>query len=63
MKKTVSHLQQDSDMQKATDALIRAGKRARKLAKQTGTEFVVIRDGKLIREIPQPPKTNEHQSQ
>ena len=44
----------DPDMQKATAALIRASKRARELAQQTGTEFVVVRDGKLIREIPQP---------
>ncbi len=43
----------DPDMQKATAALIRASKRARKLAEQTGTEFVVMRDGKLVREIPQ----------
>ncbi len=43
----------DPDMQKATAALIRAAKRARELAQQTGTEFVVVRDGKLIREIPQ----------
>lgn len=44
----------DPDMQKATAALIRASKRARELAQQTGTEFVVVRDGKLIREIPRP---------
>jgi hypothetical protein len=44
----------DPDMQKATAALIRASKRARLLAQQTGTEFVVVRDGHLVREIPQP---------
>lgn len=44
----------DPDMQKATAALIRASKRARELARQTGTEFVVIRNGKLVREIPEP---------
>jgi sensor histidine kinase regulating citrate/malate metabolism len=44
----------DPDMQKATAALIRAAKRARELAQQTGTEFVVIRDGQLVREIPPP---------
>ncbi len=42
----------DPDMENATAALIRAGKRARLLAAQTGTEYVVMRDGKLIREIP-----------
>ncbi len=44
----------DPDMQKATAALIRASRRARELARQTGTEFVVIRNGKLVREIPEP---------
>lgn len=42
----------DPDMEGATIALIRAAKRARQLAAQTGTEIVVIRDGKLVREIP-----------
>ena len=44
----------DADMQKATAALIRAAKRARQIAEQTGTAIVVIRDGELVREIPQP---------
>lgn len=44
----------DPDMQTATAALIRASQRARKLAEQTKTEYVFMRDGKLIREIPQP---------
>lgn len=42
----------DADMDKAGAALTRASKRARLLAARTGTEFVVIRDGKLVREIP-----------
>jgi sensor histidine kinase regulating citrate/malate metabolism len=42
----------DPDMQKATAALNRAAKRARQIAEQTGTAVVVIRDGKLIREMP-----------
>jgi len=42
----------DEDMQNSMAALIRASKRARKLAQQTRTEFVVVRDGKLVREIP-----------
>jgi len=42
----------DQDMDKATAALLRAAKRARKLAQQTGTAIIVMRDGKLVREIP-----------
>jgi len=38
--------------EKVTAALLRAAKRARRLAQQTGTEIVVMRDGKLVREIP-----------
>lgn len=41
----------DPDMQKATTALIRAAKRARQIAQQTGTAIVVVRDGELVREI------------
>ncbi len=44
----------DSDMQKATAALIRAAKRAKELARMTGTEYVVVRDGQLVREVPPP---------
>ena len=36
----------------ATAALERASKRARELARQTGTKVVVIRDGKLVKEAP-----------
>jgi|GEM_PF-2812526 hypothetical protein len=42
----------DPDMENATAALIRAAKRAKQLAAQPGTEYVVIRNGKLVREIP-----------
>ncbi len=49
----ISHLP-DKDMQNAPKALARAAKRAKELARQTGTEFVVMRNGKLVREIPQP---------
>lgn len=42
----------DPDMQGATAALIRAARSARKLAAQTGTAIVVVRDGKLIHEYP-----------
>lgn len=51
MKSPVSPLP-DEDMHNATAALLRAAIRARKLAEQTGTEIVVMRDGKLVREIP-----------
>ena len=43
------------------EALARASKRARKLAEQTGTEFVVIRDGQLVREVPKAAGTTEPQ--
>jgi hypothetical protein len=39
-------------MENATAALIRAAKAARKLARQTGTPIVVLRDGMLVTEIP-----------
>ncbi len=42
----------DPDMENSMIALLRASKRARLLAAQTGTEFVVMRDGVLVREIP-----------
>ncbi|MEI7843743.1 MAG: hypothetical protein WCI39_12025 [Gallionellaceae bacterium] len=40
MKAPVSHLK-DSDMQKVPQALMRASEKARQLAEQTGTPFVV----------------------
>ncbi|HEY9755228.1 MAG TPA: hypothetical protein V6C97_08705 [Oculatellaceae cyanobacterium] len=42
----------DSDMQQATVALMRAAKRARQIAQQTDTAIVVVRDGRLVREKP-----------
>jgi len=42
----------DLDMENAGAALTRAAKRARRAAAQNGTEFVVVRDGKIVREIP-----------
>ena len=47
----VSHLP-DEDMQNAPKAMVRAAKRARKLAAQTGTALVFMRDGKLVHEYP-----------
>ena len=40
MKAPVSH-SKDPDLQKAPQALMRASEKARKLAEQTGTHFVV----------------------
>jgi hypothetical protein len=40
----------DADMQTAPAALLRAGRRAREIARQTGTAVVVMRDGKLVEE-------------
>jgi hypothetical protein len=40
----------DADMQAAPKALLRAARRAREIARQTGTAVVVRRDGKLIEE-------------
>jgi len=40
MKAPVSHLK-DPDLQKVPQALMRASEKARQLAKQTGTRFVV----------------------
>jgi hypothetical protein len=40
----------DADMQAVPKALLRAAKRAREIARQTGTAVVVRRDGKLIEE-------------
>jgi hypothetical protein len=48
----------DADMQGALPALLRAARKAREIAWQTGTGIVVMRDGKLIEEkvteFPQP---------
>ena len=49
--------------QGATAALIRAAKRARELARQTGTEFVVMRDGQLVREVPKDEAESEWRAQ
>jgi len=48
-KQPVSRLQ-DDDMQAVQPALLRAARRAREIARQTGTAVVVVRDGKLVEE-------------
>ena len=40
----------DADMQAAPKALQRAARRAREVARKTGTPIVVCRDGKLVEE-------------
>ena len=42
----------DADMQEAPRALLRAARRAREIARQTGTGVVVLRDGKIVEESP-----------
>jgi len=42
----------DEEIRNVTTALQRAGWRARIIAAQTQTKFVVVRNGKLTREIP-----------
>jgi LDH2 family malate/lactate/ureidoglycolate dehydrogenase len=46
---SVSHLP-DADMQAAPAALLRASRRAREIARQTGTAVVVMRDGEVVEE-------------
>ncbi len=46
-------------MQGATAALIRSAKKPRELAARSRTEFVVIRDGVLVREIPELDQVSE----
>ena len=38
---------QDPDLQRVSDALVRAGRRARDLARQTGADIAVQIDGEL----------------
>ena len=40
----------DADMQAAPAALLRAARRAREIARQTGTGIIVMRDGKIVEE-------------
>ena len=38
---------QDPDLQRVSDALLRAGERAREIARQTGTGIAVVINGEL----------------
>jgi hypothetical protein len=40
----------DADMQAAPRALLRAARRAREIALQTGTGIVIVRDGVIVEE-------------
>ena len=44
----------DADMQGVLPALMRAARRAREIARQTGTAIVIMRDGVLVEEYPEP---------
>ena len=49
----------DADMQAVPKALLRARRRARDIARQTGTAIVIVRDGKLIEEKPDERQADE----
>ena len=49
----------DPDMQATPAALMRAAKRAHKIAHQTGTKVVVMRDGKVVKIEPDPEMYND----
>lgn len=42
----------DADLRKATAALVRAGQRARQLARQTQTAVITWKNGKVVRSFP-----------
>ena len=42
----------EKDVQDITAALLRASQRARIIAEQTKTAFVIVRNGKLVKEYP-----------
>jgi hypothetical protein len=47
------------DMQAAPQALLRAARRAREIARKTGTPLVIVRDGVLIEIDPDDPRLDE----
>lgn len=52
MSKSLESQLPDPDMQEAPKALLRAARRAREIAKRTGTGVVVIRDGEVVEVSP-----------
>ena len=49
----------DPYLRGSLDALRRAGQRARELARQTGTDLIVMRDGRIVRVSPRDPKDRQ----
>ncbi len=47
-------IEDDPDMQGVMPALLRAAKQAHKIAHQTGTKIVIMRDGKVVHVPPDP---------
>lgn len=52
MKSLHSDSAHDPELRKATEALVRAGARARALALQTHTAVITWKDGKVVRTFP-----------
>ncbi len=52
MKSSPSDSAHDLDLRKVTEALVRAGMRARELALQTHTAVITWKDGKVVRTFP-----------
>ena len=52
MSKSLESRLPDADMQEAPRALLRAARRAREIAKRTGTGVIVLRDGVVVEESP-----------
>jgi hypothetical protein len=52
MSKSLESRLPDADMQEAPKALLRAARRAREIAKRTGTGVIVLRDGVVVEESP-----------
>ena len=49
----------DPFLRGSMDALRRAGQRARELARQTGTDLIVMRDGRIVRVSPHDKKDGQ----
>jgi hypothetical protein len=56
MRKPLRSKLDNPDMQAAPQALLRAARRAREIARQTGTRLIVVRDGVLMEIDPDSPE-------
>ena len=56
MRKPLQSKLNNPDMQAAPQALLRAARRAREIARQTGTRLIVVRDGVLMELDPDSPE-------